>query len=72
MMIRRDLLRGNQVEVLRQWAPRTGVIHAVSPSPRRRFPSVRCRIDFLAPELAARGREAQESFCIATQVRRPG
>jgi DNA-binding transcriptional LysR family regulator len=68
MMVHKDLLLGNLVEVLPQWAPRSGVIHAVFPSRRGLLPSVRGLLDFLASEFAAQAREEQESFSIATHA----
>lgn len=54
MMIWRDIQAGLLVRVLPQWAPRSGVIHAVFPSRRGLLPSVRALVDFLAAECAAR------------------
>lgn len=62
MVVRRDLLEGTLVEVLPNWAPMTGIIHAVFPSRRGLLPSIRAFIDFLAAEYAALGRaEALDS-----------
>jgi DNA-binding transcriptional LysR family regulator len=66
MMVLKDLLLGNLVEVLPQWAPRSGVIHAVFPSRRGLLPSVRGLLDFLGSEFAAQAREERESLSIAT------
>ena len=59
MMVHKDLSQGNLVEVLPQWAPRSGVIHAVFPSRRGLLPSVRGLLDFLASEFAVQAREEQ-------------
>lgn len=48
MVIRQDLKDGTLVDVLPDWAPRTGIIHAVFPSRRGLLPSVRALLDFLA------------------------
>ena len=66
LMVLGDLRLGNLVEVLPQWAPRSGVIHAVFPSRRGLLPSVRGLLDFLGSEFAAQAREEQESLSIAT------
>ncbi|KRD63652.1 LysR family transcriptional regulator [Ensifer sp. ENS10] len=48
MVIRQDLKDGTLVDVLPDWAPRAGIIHAVFPSRRGLLPSVRALLDFLA------------------------
>jgi NAD(P)H-dependent FMN reductase len=40
------------VEVLPEWRPRSGIVHAVFPSRRGLLPAVRALIDFLAAEFA--------------------
>ncbi len=62
MMVHHDLLQGRLVDLLPQWRPRAGIVHAVFPSRRGLLPTVRKLIDFLAkefvtPELAERGDE---------------
>ena len=52
MMVGRDLAEGALVEVLPQWVPRAGLVHAVFPSRRGLLPSVRALLDFLAAEYA--------------------
>lgn len=52
MVIVEDLRAGRLVDVLPDWAPRAGVIHAVFPSRRGLLPSVRALLDFLAAEYA--------------------
>ncbi|MDB5953790.1 LysR substrate-binding domain-containing protein, partial [Ramlibacter sp.] len=71
LMVLKDLLLGNLVEVLPQWAPRSGVIHAVFPSRRGLLPSVRGLLDFLGSEFAAQARAEQESLSIATSAGAP-
>jgi len=53
MMVRDDLQAGRLVDALPQWAPRSGIVHAVFPSRRGLLPSVRKLMDFLAEEYAA-------------------
>jgi len=50
MMAAARLAEGLLVDVLPDWAPRGGVVHAVFPSRRGLLPSVRSLIDFLAVE----------------------
>jgi len=47
-----DLAAGALVEVLPQWRPRAGIIHAVFPSRRGLLPAVRGLLDFFAEEFA--------------------
>lgn len=56
MMVRSDLIDGTLVDVMPQWVPRTGIVHAVFPSRRGLLPSVRGLLDFLAAEFAALSR----------------
>ena len=48
-----DIRAGRLVNVLPQWQPRGGIVHAVFPSRRGLLPSVRALLDFLARECAA-------------------
>lgn len=50
LLIQDDLLHNLLVEVLPQWRPRSGIIHAVFPSRRGLLPAVRGLIDFLVAE----------------------
>jgi DNA-binding transcriptional LysR family regulator len=43
-----DLAAGRLVDILPNWVPRSGVVHAVFPSRRGMIPGVRRLIDFLA------------------------
>ncbi len=56
MVVRDDLDAGTLVDVMPDWAPRAGIIHAVFPSRRGLLPSVRALLDFLAEEYAVLGR----------------
>ena len=52
IVVGRDLSEGRLIDVLPEWVPRTGIIHAVFPSRRGLLPSVRALLDFLAAEYA--------------------
>lgn len=52
MMVQHDLQQGRLVDVLPDWRPRAGIVHAVFPSRRGLLPAVRELIDFLATEFA--------------------
>ncbi len=58
MVVRGDLDAGTLVDVMPDWAPRAGIIHAVFPSRRGLLPLVRALLDFLAGEYAALEGEA--------------
>lgn len=47
-----DLRSGRLIDLLPDWAPRTGIIHAAFPSRRGLLPSVRALLDFLARQYA--------------------
>jgi DNA-binding transcriptional LysR family regulator len=67
-MVQDDLATGTLVDVLPQWAPRTGIIHAVFPSRRGLLPAVRGLIDFLVTEFAAQSRAEAASQTSACNV----
>lgn len=52
MMVDRDLAAGALVDLLPDWRPRSGIVHAVFPSRRGLLPAVRGLIDHLAAEFA--------------------
>jgi DNA-binding transcriptional LysR family regulator len=56
MVVKADLDSGALVDVLPQWRPRAGIVHAVFSSRRGLLPSVRALLDFLASEFAALSR----------------
>lgn len=56
-----DLNSGRLVDLLPEWSPKAGIIHAVFPSRRGLLPSVRALLDFLATEYAAISRAALPS-----------
>lgn len=51
MVVERDLQAGRLLDIMPQWAPRSGVVHALFPSRRGLLPSVRSLIDFLAEQM---------------------
>jgi DNA-binding transcriptional LysR family regulator len=53
-----DLKVGRLVELLPEWSPKAGIIHAVFPSRRGLLPSVRTLLDFLTTEYAVVSRGA--------------
>ncbi|WP_438277382.1 LysR family transcriptional regulator [Nitrobacter sp.] len=53
MVVKADLDSGALVDVLPQWRPRAGIVHAVFSSRRGLLPSVRALLDFLSAEFAA-------------------
>ncbi|MBF8672023.1 LysR family transcriptional regulator [Pseudomonas putida] len=55
VVVREDLNDGKLVNLLPDWAPRTGVVHAVYASRRGLLPSVRALLDFLGDEFANSG-----------------
>lgn len=60
MVVREDLRAGRLVDILPEWAPRAGIIHAAFPSRRGLLPSVRSLMDFLAAEYAALSRAEEQ------------
>lgn len=48
-----DLKAGRLIDLLPDWAPRAGIIHAAFPSRRGLLPSVRALLDFLVKDYAA-------------------
>ena len=55
-VVQDDVRAGRLIDVLPQWTPRAGIIHAAFPSRRGLLPSVRALLDFLANEYASLGR----------------
>lgn len=54
-VVENDLQIGRLVDILPEWEPKAGIIHAVFPSRRGLLPSVRTLLDFLADEYSALG-----------------
>ena len=52
VVVRDHIASGQLINVLPQWAPKSGIVHAVFPSRRGLLPSVRTLIDFLAEEFS--------------------
>lgn len=74
MMVRHDLLEGALVDVLPDWLPRAGIVHAVFPSRRGLLPAVRRLLDFLGEEfaaLAAEERQYEEAMAARTATGAP-
>lgn len=53
LLIHQELLKGTLVEVLPEWKPQSGIIHAAFPSRRGLLPAVRHLLDFFADEFNA-------------------
>ena len=55
-VIRDDVKADRLIDILPEWAPKAGIIHAVFPSRRGLLPSIRVLLDFLAAEYLALSR----------------
>jgi DNA-binding transcriptional LysR family regulator len=51
MVVEQELAQGRLLDIMPQWAPRCGVVHALFPSRRGLLPSVRSLIDFFAEQM---------------------
>ncbi|MDF2447476.1 MAG: putative transcription regulator protein [Moraxellaceae bacterium] len=51
MVVDKDLEAGRLIDILPQWAPRSGIVHAVFPSRRGQLPAVRALIDYLVAHI---------------------
>ncbi len=49
-LVAEDIRTGRLIDILPEWSPKAGIIHAVFPTRRGLLPSVRALIDFLAKE----------------------
>ncbi|MEJ6023050.1 LysR substrate-binding domain-containing protein [Ramlibacter sp. PS4R-6] len=56
-MMRRELREGTLVDLLPEWRPRPGIMHAVFPSRRGMVPAVRRFLDFLGENVTAEGQD---------------
>jgi DNA-binding transcriptional LysR family regulator len=65
MLVADDLAAGSLVDVIPDWAPSSGIIHAVFPSRRGLLPSVRALLDFLAAQYAAASRTRRPELTVA-------
>lgn len=61
-LIAGDLVAGTLVDVLPDWTPRSGIVHAVFPTRRGLLPAVRSLVDFLALEFAALSRAERQQL----------
>ena len=61
MVVRDDIKAGRLVDLLPDWTPRSGIIHAAFPSRRGLLPSVRALLDFLVEEYAALSASEQKA-----------
>jgi hypothetical protein len=60
IFVSEDVMSGRLVDILPDWRPESGIVHAVFPSRRGLVPTVRALLDFLARECAiqrARGKD---------------
>ncbi len=55
-----DVMKGRLVDVLPDWRPPSGIVHAVFPSRRGLLPSVRALLDFFARECAIQRTRAEK------------
>jgi DNA-binding transcriptional LysR family regulator len=51
MVVEQELAQGRLLDIMPQWVPQGGVVHALFPSRRGLLPSVRTLIDYLAEHL---------------------
>jgi DNA-binding transcriptional LysR family regulator len=56
-MCRRELREGQLIELLPEWRPRPGIMHAVFPSRRGMVPAVRRFLDFLGEHVTEEGQD---------------
>jgi DNA-binding transcriptional LysR family regulator len=61
-VVQGDVRAGRLIDILPEWAPKAGIIHAVFPTRRGLLPSVRALLDFLAKEYVEIGRIDQTAF----------
>lgn len=62
IMVWKDVQAGRLVQVLPQWTPRAGIVHAVFPSRKGLMPGVRALLDFMAEECAQQRQMATSTF----------
>lgn len=72
MIVDDALESGALVELLPDWAPKTGRIHAVFPSRRGLLPSVRALIDYLAEHVAEQAAPRRTTTSTKARGRRSG
>lgn len=52
-VVAEDIKQGHLIDLLPDWSPKPGIIHAMFPSKRGLFPSVRVLLDFLVEQYTA-------------------
>lgn len=62
IMVWKDVQAGRLVQVLPQWTPRAGIVHAVFPSRKGLMPAVRALLDFMAEECRQQRQMATSTF----------
>ncbi|WP_338331261.1 LysR substrate-binding domain-containing protein [Acetobacter sp. LMG 32666] len=62
IMVWKDVQAGRLVQVLPQWTPRAGIVHAVFPSRKGLMPGVRALLDFMAEECTQQRQMATSTF----------
>lgn len=62
IMVWKDVEAGRLVQLLPQWTPRAGIVHAVFPSRKGLMPAVRTLLDFMAEECARQRQMATSTF----------
>lgn len=61
-VVQEDVAAGRLIDILPEWTPKAGIIHAVFPTRRGLLPSVRALLDSLAREYAELGRAGEAAF----------
>ena len=61
-VVQEDVRAGRLIDILPEWTPKVGIIHAVFPTRRGLLPSVRALLDFLAREYVEIGRIDETAF----------
>jgi DNA-binding transcriptional LysR family regulator len=61
-VVQEDVRAGRLIDILPEWTPKAGIIHAVFPTRRGLLPSVRALLDFLAREYVEIGRIDETAF----------
>jgi len=52
-IVENDIRKGRLIDILPDWRPQAGIVHAVFPTRRGLLPSVRSLLDFLAAAYSA-------------------
>lgn len=59
-VVQEDIAAGRLIDILPEWIPKAGIIHAAFPTRRGLLPSVRALLDFLAKEYVELGRSDEK------------